>query len=128
MRRFSFQLQQQQADRFFFFSSGELRPPRIAHSFQTSDLVETMDNKAVDQRKNAFKSKGAFQPEQVRNRRQQHSIELRKQKREENLSKRRNLALGAAGSSMADSDDELESQSEPQVSIYSSMLVLVNPC
>ncbi|KAL1928088.1 hypothetical protein VTP01DRAFT_3004 [Rhizomucor pusillus] len=74
-----------------------------------------MDNKAVDQRKNAFKSKGAFQPEQVRNRRQQHSIELRKQKREENLSKRRNLALGAAGSSMADSDDELESQSEPQL-------------
>lgn len=76
-----------------------------------------MDSKAADQRKNAFKSKGAFQPEQVRSRRQQHSIELRKQKREENLSKRRNLAF-STGNAMADSDDEFEAQNEPQVSIH----------
>lgn len=64
-----------------------------------------MDNKAAaDQRRNKYKNKDAFQSEQVRNRRQKHTVELRKQKREENLSKRRNMNLGAAP--MADSDDE----------------------
>lgn len=75
-----------------------------------------MDNKAAaDQRRNKYKNKDAFQSEQVRNRRQKHTVELRKQKREENLSKRRNMNLGAAP--MADSDDESGAIESPEVRI-----------
>ncbi|KAI7883137.1 ARM repeat-containing protein [Lichtheimia hyalospora FSU 10163] len=73
-----------------------------------------MDNKAAaDQRRNKYKNKDAFQSEQVRNRRQKHTVELRKQKREENLSKRRNMTLGSAP--MADSDDESTHIDSPEL-------------
>ena len=74
-----------------------------------------MDGKAVtDQRRNKYKNKDAFQSEQVRNRRQKHTVEIRKQKREENLSKRRNMYNNAP---MSDSDDEINIETEPHVSI-----------
>lgn len=75
-----------------------------------------MDSKAAaDQRRNKYKNKDAFQSDQVRNRRQKHTVELRKQKREENLSKRRNMTLGTAP--MADSDDESTLIDSPEVRI-----------
>ncbi|KAI7847390.1 armadillo-type protein [Circinella umbellata] len=72
-----------------------------------------MDGKAVtDQRRNKYKNKDAFQSEQVRNRRQKHTVEIRKQKREENLSKRRNMYNNAP---MSDSDDEINIETEPHL-------------
>ncbi|CAO3670545.1 unnamed protein product [Rhizopus stolonifer] len=66
--------------------------------------------KATDLRKNNFKNKDIFGADTVRNRRQQHSVEIRKQKREENLTKRRNMNIPTA--SMSDSDEEVEVEDE----------------
>jgi len=55
-------------------------------------------------RRNAYKAKGIFKADELRRRREEQNVEIRKQKREENLSKRRNLHLTAAASS--DSEDE----------------------
>lgn len=77
-----------------------------------------MDKAAADLRKNNFKNKDAFGADSVRNRRQQHSVEIRKQKREENLTKRRNMNIPA---SMTDSEDEVEVEDEVNVS-----LVIIN--
>ena len=73
-----------------------------------------MDKAAADLRKNNFKNKDAFGADSVRNRRQQHSVEIRKQKREENLTKRRNMNIPA---SMTDSEDEVEVEDEVNVSL-----------
>ncbi|EPX71905.1 karyopherin Cut15 [Schizosaccharomyces octosporus yFS286] len=45
-----------------------------------------------EHRKQNYKGKGAFQADELRRRRETQQIEIRKQKREENLNKRRNLA------------------------------------
>lgn len=90
---------------FFFFFFLTLASPQ-----------PIMDNKSsVSQRKTAFKNKETFQTEQVRNRRQQHTVELRKQKREQNLTKRRNFAFDQ---DMSESDDDQvdASQKETEVS------------
>ncbi|KAG0767733.1 hypothetical protein G6F57_006060 [Rhizopus arrhizus] len=80
-----------------------------------------MDKAAVDQRKLNFKNKDAFGSDSVRNRRQQHSVEIRKQKREENLTKRRNMNIPAA--SMSDSESEVEI--EDDVNLHSNLLSLI---
>ncbi|KAG0163960.1 Importin alpha subunit (Karyopherin alpha subunit) (Serine-rich RNA polymerase I suppressor protein) [Apophysomyces sp. BC1034] len=74
-------------------------------------------DKAADQRRGKYKNKDAFQAEQVRNRRQKHTVEIRKQKREENLSKRRNMMFGDAG--MSDSEEEIELEGELQPMLMS---------
>ncbi|KAI7906664.1 armadillo-type protein [Cokeromyces recurvatus] len=63
-------------------------------------------DKSSAERKSNFKNKDAFGADQVRNRRQKHTVEIRKQKREENLSKRRNMHIPTA--SMSDSEDDIE--------------------
>lgn len=78
--------------------------------------------KATDLRKNNFKNKDIFGADTVRNRRQQHSVEIRKQKREENLTKRRNMNIPTA--SMSDSDEEVEVEDEAVVSVFFSFLDL----
>ncbi|KAI8092897.1 armadillo-type protein [Halteromyces radiatus] len=82
-----------------------------------------MDNKSTaSQRKTAFKNKDTFQSEQVRNRRQQHTVELRKQKREANLTKRRNLNFDQG---MSESDDEGVDQSEKEFELQQQLQSLV---
>jgi hypothetical protein len=86
------------------------------HFLSLASPQSIMDNKSsVSQRKTAFKNKDTFQTEQVRNRRQQHTVELRKQKREQNLAKRRNFAFDQ---DMSESDDDQvdASQKETEVS------------
>ncbi|CAO3621839.1 unnamed protein product [Cunninghamella blakesleeana] len=81
-----------------------------------------MESKSVaDQRKNKYKNKDAFQSEQVRSRRQQHTVEIRKQKREANLSKRRNLNFdqGAMSEGEDDEIDQPQKQLELQQQIQS---------
>lgn len=74
-----------------------------------------MDGKTADQRRNKYKNKDAFQADQVRSRRQKHTVEIRKQKREENLSKRRNMALAAEP--VSDEEDEYDAAGQSQVII-----------
>ncbi|KAI8147123.1 ARM repeat-containing protein [Fennellomyces sp. T-0311] len=71
-----------------------------------------MNKSVADQRRNKYKNKDTFQAEQVRNRRQKQTVEIRKQKREENLSKRRNMYGNA---NMSDSEDEIDVENEPHL-------------
>ncbi|KAG0241168.1 armadillo-type protein [Mortierella sp. GBAus27b] len=62
-----------------------------------------MDNRIPEHRSQNFKARSAFKPEELRRNRNELNVELRKQKREENLSKRRNLAIAAESE---ESEDE----------------------
>lgn len=45
----------------------------------------------TDFRRGAYKERSRFKPEEVRRRRENQQVEIRKQKKEENLAKRRNF-------------------------------------
>jgi len=80
-----------------------------------------------EHRRMQFKAKSAFKPDELRRRREEQQVEIRKAKREENLSKRRGITgrdgqqMSAPGASLGasiDSDDEggtIESQVSPTV-------------
>ena len=77
-----------------------------------------------EHRRTQFKAKNTFKPEELRRRREEQQVEIRKAKREENLAKRRGLGVGAdrPGASLgaeADSDDDTV-PTESQVSYYAS--------
>lgn len=65
-----------------------------------------------EHRRNNYKAKSTFKPDELRRRREEQQVEIRKQKREENLAKRRGIGArgdGAPGASLGaapDSDDE----------------------
>ena len=75
-----------------------------------------------EHRRTQFKAKNTFKPDELRRRREEQQVEIRKAKREENLAKRRGIAgrdgsqVSAPGASLGasiDSDDEggtIESQ------------------
>lgn len=89
-----------------------------------------------EHRRTQFKAKGTFKPEELRRRREEQQIEIRKAKREDNLAKRRGIATGEnrPGASLGaapDSDDE-SAPTESQVRIlcihlYSFLLVCICP-
>ncbi|ODV66787.1 hypothetical protein HYPBUDRAFT_152860 [Hyphopichia burtonii NRRL Y-1933] len=57
-------------------------------------------------RRTNFKNKGRFQSDELRRRRETHQVDLRKQKREEVLSKRRNFVNDGSAGGGNDSEDE----------------------
>lgn len=65
-----------------------------------------------EHRRTQFKAKGTFKPDELRRRREEQQVEIRRQKREENLAKRRGIQrgdgqIGVGGlSAGTDSDDE----------------------
>ncbi len=66
-----------------------------------------------EHRRTQFKAKNQFRPDELRRRREEQQIEIRKQKREEGLAKRRGIVtrdggIGVGGSMAAatESDDE----------------------
>ena len=66
-----------------------------------------------EHRRTQFKAKNTFKPDELRRRREEQQVEIRKQKREENLAKRRGIQrgdgqIGVGGGLTAgtDSDDE----------------------
>ena len=72
-----------------------------------------------EHRRTQFKAKNTFKPDELRRRREEQQVEIRKQKREENLAKKRGIAgvggnqPGASLGASIDSDDEggsIESQ------------------
>lgn len=79
-----------------------------------------------EHRRTQFKAKNTFKPEELRRRREEQQVEIRKAKREENLAKRRGIGTGEnrPGASLGaapDSDDDTaptESQVRVARSIY----------
>ncbi|KAF7721683.1 Importin alpha subunit (Karyopherin alpha subunit) (Serine-rich RNA polymerase I suppressor protein) [Apophysomyces ossiformis] len=61
-----------------------------------------------DLRRSTFKSRSHFKPEEVRRRRETAQVEIRKQRKEENLAKRRNLNL----ENIPDNDSDEEEKSD----------------
>jgi hypothetical protein len=64
-----------------------------------------------EHRRTQFKAKNTFKPDELRRRREEQQVEIRRQKREENLAKRRGIQrgdgqIGIGGLASADSDDE----------------------
>jgi importin subunit alpha-6/7 len=64
-----------------------------------------------EHRRTQFKAKNTFKPEELRRRREEQQVEIRKAKREENLAKRRGIGSGDSrpGASLGaapDSDDD----------------------
>lgn len=76
-----------------------------------------------EHRRTNFKAKSTFKPDELRRRREEQQVEIRKQKREENLAKRRGIGTrgdGAPGASLGaapDSDDE-GTNTESQVCLH----------
>lgn len=70
------------------------------------------DRYIPEHRRTTFKAKNTFKPDELRRRREEQQVEIRKQKREENLAKRRGIAgrgeaaPGASLGAAPDSDDE----------------------
>lgn len=74
-----------------------------------------------EHRRTQFKAKNTFKPDELRRRREEQQVEIRKAKREENLAKRRGIGTGdqRPGASLGaapDSDDE-NPPTESQVSL-----------
>lgn len=81
-----------------------------------------------EHRRTQFKAKNTFKPEELRRRREEQQVEIRKAKREENLAKRRGIGTGenrpgAALGAAPDSDDE-SAPTESQVWLPPSSLAV----
>jgi importin subunit alpha-1 len=88
------------------------------------------DKYIPEHRRNQYKAKSNFKPDELRRRREEQQVEIRKAKREENLAKRRGIGTGAdrPGASLGaapDSDDDTaptESQVSSIIFLLSSIL------
>lgn len=86
-----------------------------------------------EHRRTQFKAKNSFKPDELRRRREEQQVEIRRQKREENLAKRRGIQRGDGAPEVAfagpDSDDEAGTiESEVRLSLRlapNSMLTCV---
>lgn len=65
-----------------------------------------------EHRRTTFKNRGHFRPDEMRRRREEQQVELRKSKRDENLTKRRNMVSAESGpvDDVSDSEDEMSTQ------------------
>ena len=89
-------------------------------------IIEMAERFIPEHRRTQFKAKGQFKPEELRRRREEQQVEIRKAKREENLAKRRGIAgrdgiqsaPGAALGAAPDSDDEDGGSIESQVGLH----------
>ncbi|WRT63887.1 uncharacterized protein IL334_000813 [Kwoniella shivajii] len=64
-----------------------------------------MEARNLDHRRNNFKGKASFSAQELRRRREEQQVEIRKQKREESIAKRRNLQP-VSGDDGIESDDD----------------------
>lgn len=66
-----------------------------------------------EQRQAAYKNRGALKADELRRRREDAAVEIRKAKREESLAKRRNLVAVSGG--VSESEDEDQASATMQV-------------
>lgn len=95
---------------FPFFQDYSIKLHRTTPTAEYLVIMESSDSSRYvpDYRKANFKNKNRFQQDEVRRRRETQQVELRKQKREEMLSKRRNFTPsdGSNMNALPDSDDD----------------------
>ncbi|CCE83135.1 Piso0_003707 [Millerozyma farinosa CBS 7064] len=72
---------------------------------------DTTNKFIPEYRRTNFKNKGRFQSDELRRRRETHQVDLRKQKREEVLSKRRNYNSAEVAGNDSEDEDEFNLQS-----------------
>jgi len=68
--------------------------------------------KQMSSRQNQYKNRGALRADELRRRREDVAVEIRKQKRDENLAKRRNLATISGSASESEEDDHAGSMDQ----------------
>jgi importin subunit alpha-1 len=73
-----------------------------------------------EHRRTQFKAKNQFKPDELRRRREEQQVEIRKQKREDNLAKRRGIStrdggIGVGGMAAATESDDEASAIESEV-------------
>lgn len=88
------------------------------------------DRYIPEHRRTQFKAKNTFKPEELRRRREEQQVEIRKAKREENLAKRRGIAgdgnrPGAALGAEPDSDDDTAPTESQVCFIFYFIFVLI---
>lgn len=71
-------------------------------------LDDTTSKFIPEYRRTNFKNKNRFQTDELRRRRETHQVDLRKQKRDEVLAKRRNFNTGAFEGNDSEGEDEIE--------------------
>ncbi|KAF8535088.1 armadillo-type protein [Trichophaea hybrida] len=71
-----------------------------------------MSERYIPEHRRNFKAKQSFKPDELRRRREEQQVEIRKAKREESLAKRRNLAATSPAPGAVDSDDEGATESQ----------------
>lgn len=71
-----------------------------------------MSERYIPEHRRNFKAKSAFKGDELRRRREEQQVEIRKQKREENLAKRRNMSATSPAPGAVDSDDEGTNESQ----------------
>lgn len=77
-----------------------------------------------EHRRTNFKNRGAFKADELRRRREEAQIEIRKQKRDENLTKRRNVVgISNASDSEDDNDDHEQKLINQQLSLELPSLI-----
>jgi hypothetical protein len=86
------------------------------------------DRYIPEHRRSNFKAKGTFKPDELRRRREEQQVEIRKQKREENLAKRRNMSVTSPAPGAADSDDEGGTESQVCLDPFPFDLSFVSRC
>ena len=69
-----------------------------------------MSSKPFEDRKNQFKNRGQMQPNEIRRRRDDFTVEIRKQKREDSLAKRRNFDPTSAKAADQDFSDDSDQE------------------
>lgn len=82
-----------------------------------------------EHRRTQFKARNQFKPDELRRRREEQQVEIRKQKREENLAKRRGIqtrdgGIGVGDGAAVDESDDEAGQIESEVSIFGIAFLL----
>lgn len=76
------------------------------------------DRYIPEHRRTQFKAKGTFRPDELRRRREEQQVEIRRQKREENIAKRRGIQTRegtVTAGQISDSEEEDAGSVENQV-------------
>lgn len=83
-----------------------------------------------EHRRTQFKAKNQFKPDELRRRREEQQVEIRKQKREDNLAKRRGIqtrdgGIGVGGMNAATESDDEASAIESEVGLRDFLSLLI---
>lgn len=81
-----------------------------------------MAERYIPEHRRNFKAKQSFKPDELRRRREEAQVEIRKAKREESLAKRRNLATNSPAPGAVDSDDDTATESQVCYTLPSRLL------